>query len=82
MEPHQIILVFGIQEQHMGTGEQEKMIILKNGIEGKVCSTCRVSKPLSEYYRDRSHGPSQGGRHCRCKICYKRGRRQQAMRLR
>lgn len=45
-------------------------IIIKNGIKGKVCSTCKKWKPLSEYHRDSSHGDSQGGRHCRCKSCY------------
>jgi len=47
-------------------------IIIKNGLEGKVCSTCRVWKPLIEFPLDSSHGPSQGGRHCRCKECHRR----------
>jgi len=47
------------------------------GIEGKHCSTCGAWKPLTDFYRDSSHPPSQGGRHCRCKECYKDGRKAQ-----
>lgn len=45
-------------------------IILKNGIEGKICSTCKKWKILTDFPTDPSHGPSQGGRHCRCKVCH------------
>ncbi len=38
---------------------------------------CRVWKPLDAFYRDGSHGSTQGGRHCRCKECYKKGREAQ-----
>lgn len=47
-------------------------IVLRAGVKGKVCSTCRSWKPLSDYYPDRTHGPTQGGRHCRCKDCHSR----------
>ena len=39
------------------------------GIEGKYCSRCEKWKSLDEFYRDRTHGPKQGYRHCRCKAC-------------
>ena len=40
-----------------------------NGVQGKVCSTCKEWKPLGEFPTDPTHRPSQGGRHCRCKEC-------------
>lgn len=46
-------------------------IITKHGIDGKVCSTCKKWKALDDFPRDRTHGASQGGRHCRCKACHK-----------
>ena len=51
-------------------------IIQRNGVDGKKCSTCDIWKSLNEYYRDASKGPTQGGRHCRCKICYTERRKQ------
>ena len=39
-------------------------------IIGKICSKCRKWKPLSDFPKDRTHGESQGGRHCRCKLCH------------
>lgn len=45
-------------------------LITRNGIIGKVCSICHVWKPLNEFPKDPSHGPSQGGHHCRCKKCH------------
>lgn len=50
-------------------------IVIQNGIKGKRCSHCGKWKPLTDYYKDRSKGASQGFRHCRCKPCYKAGRR-------
>ena len=47
----------------------------QTGVNGKVCSSCRTWKPLSDFYADASHGKSQGGKHCRCKICYLAGRK-------
>jgi len=47
------------------------VIIVREGIEGKVCSKCRVWKPLGEFYSDPSHPPSQGGRHCQCRDCHR-----------
>lgn len=44
-------------------------IITKDGIEGKVCSKCEQLKPLTDFYTDRTHGPTQRGTHCRCKVC-------------
>ena len=41
----------------------------KSGVDGKVCSTCHRWKPLDDFPRDRTHGPLQGVRHCRCKAC-------------
>ena len=52
-------------------------IEIRDGVEGKRCSTCRKWKPLSDFYSDPSHPASQGRRHCRCKDCYKAGRKQQ-----
>lgn len=49
----------------------------RNGIVGKVCSSCKGWKPLDGFYRDGSHGATQAGRHCRCKECYKKGRQAQ-----
>ena len=46
-------------------------IIVKNGIEGKKCSTCHERKVLNEFPTDPTHGPLQGGRHCRCKECHR-----------
>ena len=46
-------------------------IIVKNGIEGKRCSKCHQWKALEEFPTDPTHGPSQGGRHCRCKECHR-----------
>lgn len=46
-------------------------IIIKNGIKGKECSICHIWKPLEEFPTDPTHGPSQGGRHCRCKECHR-----------
>lgn len=51
-------------------------IIVQNGISGKICSTCKVWKPLDDFPRDRTHGPTQGGRHCRCKACHSELRKQ------
>lgn len=44
-------------------------IEIRNGLEGKVCSSCRVWKPLDDFPRDKSKGDTQGGRHCKCKEC-------------
>lgn len=46
-------------------------IVIKHGIKGKVCSTCRKWKPLDDFPTDPTHGASQGGRHCRCKECHR-----------
>jgi hypothetical protein len=48
------------------------MLETRNGIQGKVCSTCRVWKPLDAFPPDSSHPPSQGGRHCRCRECHRK----------
>ncbi len=53
------------------------MIVPKDGVDGKVCSSCRRWKPLPDFFVDRSHGASQGGRHCKCKVCYREGRERQ-----
>lgn len=47
------------------------MVETRNGIRGKVCSTCRTWKPLDDFPTDPIHRASQGGRHCRCKECHK-----------
>jgi hypothetical protein len=45
-------------------------VINKNGVSGKVCSSCDTWKPLEEFSPGgKSHGSSQGGRHCQCKSC-------------
>lgn len=42
----------------------------RNGVLGKVCSSCEVWKPLTGFSPGgKSHGSSQGGRHCQCKPC-------------
>lgn len=41
--------------------------LTKAGIDGKVCSTSRRWKELEKFPGDRTHGPLQGFRHCRCK---------------
>jgi hypothetical protein len=48
------------------------MIDRRNGVDGKICSTCRQWKPLSAYHDDRTSPPSQGGKHCRCKECHEK----------
>jgi hypothetical protein len=55
-------------------------IEVRAGTEGKVCSSCCKWKPLTDFYKDSSQLPSQGGRHCRCKPCFKGGRKAQAAR--
>jgi hypothetical protein len=43
---------------------------VRNGVEGKVCSCCRMWKPLQDFSPGgKSHGRSQGGRHCECRAC-------------
>ena len=45
-------------------------LITEDGILGKVCSSCREWKPLSDYSPGgASHGLSQGGKHCQCRGC-------------
>lgn len=51
-------------------------IIVQNGISGKICSRCRIWKPLNDFPRDRTHGSTQGGRHCRCKMCHSEANKQ------
>ncbi|MBZ5678572.1 MAG: hypothetical protein LAO24_00555 [Acidobacteriia bacterium] len=48
------------------------MLEARNGIRGKVCSTCRLWKPLDAFSTDPTHPASQGGRHCRCKECHRK----------
>jgi len=48
------------------------MLETRNGIQGKVCSTCRHWKPLDDFPTDPTHPPSQGGRHCRCRECHRK----------
>jgi len=48
------------------------MLKTRDGIAGKVCSTCKAWKPLEQFPTDPTHPPSQGGRHCRCKECHRR----------
>jgi hypothetical protein len=45
------------------------MIVQRSGVGGKVCSHCKVWKPLADFPRDPSHGSSQAGRHCICRSC-------------
>jgi len=46
------------------------VIVVSNGVESKVCGGCNQWKPLDDFYADRTKGPSQGGKHCRCKSCH------------
>jgi hypothetical protein len=36
-------------------------IVVNNGIEGKIYSTCNQWKPLTDFPTDRTHGQSQSG---------------------
>ncbi len=56
------------------------MIHLKNGILGKVCSTCHEWKSLDEFPTDPTHASSQG-RHCRCRDCHKKFARRRRQKL-
>src|SRR6266849_3384491 len=48
------------------------MLQERNGVQGKVCSTCKKWKTLDAFPTDPTHPPSQGGRHCRCKECHRK----------
>src|SRR5581483_1959284 len=48
------------------------MVEIRNGIQGKVCSTCKQWKLLDAFPTDPTHPLSQGGRHCRCKNCHRK----------
>jgi len=42
----------------------------RNGVDEKLCSSCKRWKPLTDFSPGgKSHGPSEGGRHCECKPC-------------
>lgn len=43
-------------------------VVIKNGVEGKICNGCKTWKPLEAYGRD-SKGIKK--RRARCKDCYK-----------
>lgn len=45
-------------------------VVVMNGIDGKVSSTCEQWKPLMQFPTDRSKGPAQGYRHCRSRSCH------------
>jgi hypothetical protein len=52
----------------------EDFFLVANDAEdwsGKQCSRCHKWKPLDEFPRDRTLGPSQSERHCRCRQCHK-----------
>jgi hypothetical protein len=57
-------------------------IVIKNGVRGKRCSTCKRWKPLSDFPPDPTHGPTQGGRHCRYRECHRLAGRQRRARKR
>jgi len=41
-----------------------------NGTTQKLCSCCKLWKPLSAFSPgDKSHGASEGGKHCECRSC-------------
>ena len=62
-------------------GRSDRMaVIVKRGVEGKICSTCDAWKPLSDFPAHRTHGPSQGGRHCRCLECHRVAARKKRLR--
>ena len=57
---------------HWSRNERQNMaIVIKKGVKGKVCSTCRKWKQLDDFPTDRTHCSTQGGRHCRCKECHR-----------
>jgi hypothetical protein len=45
-------------------------IVRNNGVDGKICSLCRDWKSLNDFPHDKTHGPLQAHRHCRCKKCH------------
>lgn len=56
-------------------GEVEKIknrpknpIVIRNGIEGKICNGCKVWKPLSQYGADKK---GIAGKRARCVVCMK-----------
>ncbi len=51
---------------------RDDMLETRNGIRGKVCSTCKQWKALADFPTDPTHPPTQGGRHCRCKECHRK----------
>lgn len=55
--------------------ERPRSTINYDLLGGKVCSRCRIWKPFSEFPSDRTHGASQGYRHCRCRACHSEVRR-------
>jgi hypothetical protein len=59
----------------MVKGGLSMALITVNGVIGKVCKgpVCNGQwKPLNDFPTDPSHGPSQGGRHCRCRACHRK----------
>jgi hypothetical protein len=57
-----------INVQH--SKEATVIAIIRDGaVEKKRCPKCGGLKALSDFSPDRTHGPAQGGRHCRCKLC-------------
>mgnify|MGYP001578746881 CR=1 FL=1 len=43
-------------------------IVIRNGVEGKICNGCKVWKPLSEYGADKR---GIAGKRARCVVCMK-----------
>ncbi len=50
-------------------------IVIRNGIEGKICNGCKTWKPLDEYGRD-SKGIAS--RRARCRDCYRKSNKKQS----
>jgi hypothetical protein len=48
------------------------MLESREGVTGKVCSSCHKWKPLDDFPADPTHPASQGGKHCRCKECHRK----------
>jgi hypothetical protein len=54
-------------------------IMMKPGVAGKKCSSGDVWKPLTDFYRDHTHGDSQGGDTAAARIATRTAGKKQAL---
>jgi hypothetical protein len=71
-----LVMAVGVTDHPWEQESFSMAIITKNGVRGKICSTCRKWKPLIDFSTDPTKGPSQGGRHCRCRACHREKQRE------